>query len=315
MTDLALSIAHDPADVMRRHAHSFAWAAAVLPAPTARDVATLYAFCRMVDDVADTLAPAAGSRALDRISAELEGSHAPGPPVRGFLDLVERHQLPMEPARLLVEGVRSDLRAPRLATATELVRYCHQVAGTVGLLMCPIIGVGERAALPFAVDLGIAMQLTNIARDVIEDAQQGRRYLPAEWLDSPIPPARIAAMTDGVCQRVHEAALQVLALADRYYASADRGMSAIPVRPRGAILVARHVYAAIGARIRTLGPQRYAEGRVMVSAGRKLAPTARAAVALGATAMHRLPAHEAALHAPIAGWPGSNPHACGGVHP
>ncbi len=309
MNELALPGQGDASAVMRRHARSFAWAAAVLPRATAADVATLYAFCRTVDDVADTRPADPAARVLEGITAALDGRRGASGPVADFLELAARRDLPLAPARTLVSGVHDDLQAPRIATPSALIRYCYRVAGTVGLLMCPLIGVRDRDALPFAVDLGIAMQLTNIARDVAEDAAHGRRYLPAEWVGEELTPARIAAGHADVRASVYAGVRDVLALADRYYTSADRAMSAIPLAPRGGILVARHVYAGIGTRIRAAGPDGYARGRAMLSMPRKIAPTARAACALAAGLRRPVAEHDPGLHRAIAGFPGADPRA------
>ena len=165
--------------VFAAKARTFHWSARLLPADRRDDAAVVYAFCRLVDDTADEAPTAAvAAAALDRLAAELEGRAEPRPLVAAFLDTAARRGLPLDAARELLAGVRSDLGVVRIADDDALLVYCYRVASTVGLLMCGVLGVRERDALPFAVDLGVAMQLTNICRDVAEDAGRGRVYLP-----------------------------------------------------------------------------------------------------------------------------------------
>ncbi|MEQ1501692.1 MAG: squalene/phytoene synthase family protein, partial [Myxococcota bacterium] len=161
--------------VLERHARTFSAAAALLAPDTRDEIATLYAFCRTVDDLADDGADRAG---LDRVVDELDGHEPPSPLVAAMLAL----PVPVSAARQLVDGVRSDLGEVRLPDVDALIRYAYQVAGTVGLMVCPLLGVVDPVAWPFAIDLGVGMQLSNIARDVGEDAGRGRVYLPATWL-------------------------------------------------------------------------------------------------------------------------------------
>lgn len=193
-----------------------------------------------------------------------------------------------------------------MADDAELVRYCYRVASTVGLMMCGVLGVRCREALPHAIDLGIAMQLTNICRDVAEDAARGRVYLPAERLRSAgIDPEDVVRGTADP-ERVASVVRSVLALADRYYRSADGGMRDIPWRFRPAILVASRTYRAIGVRLRRRRPT---AGRTVVPWPEKLAWSAAAVAAslrpaiLGITPRW---AHDRALHQALRGLPGAN---------
>jgi phytoene synthase len=293
----------------RRKARTFWWAARLLPRGTRDDAAIVYAFCREVDDTADEAAdPAAAELALQGLSNEVLGRGCPRPLIAEFRAVALRRGLPLESAAELIAGVRSDLGVVRVADDEELLRYCYRVASTVGLMMCAVLGVRRREALPHAVDLGIAMQLTNIARDVAEDAARGRVYLPAARLrGAGVDPAALAAgaaRSDGVARVVEE----VLALADRYYRSADGGMRDIPARYRPAILVASRVYRAIGVRLRRRRCDALA-GRTVVPWHQKLAWGARAlAASLRPDVLGIAPrwAHDRALHVPLRGLPGAD---------
>jgi phytoene synthase len=288
---------------------SFAFAARFLPAECRADAARLYAFCRWVDDLADEAPEPTEARArLDQVTAELAD---PGPASAHVAELravAERSGMALAPAAALVAGVRSDLDPVRIPDDRALLRYCYQVAGTVGLMMCPLIGVRTSAAWPFAVDLGVAMQLTNICRDVLEDARRGRVYLPADRL------ARAGVSQEALLrlapERVGgvEAVVQdLLLLAEHYYHSAERGLRYIPLRPRLAIAVASRVYREIGRRLLARGG-RALEGRVVVSGPRRawvafggvLGVIARAAAGRWARP------HAPELHRHLAGLPGAD---------
>jgi phytoene synthase len=244
------------------------------------------------------------------VQGDLARGESRRPAVAHFLEVAARRGVPLDAAQALIDGVRQDVANPVLTTEAEVIRYGYRVAGTVGLMMCPILGVRATWAHPFAIDLGIAMQLTNIARDVIEDARRGRRYLPAALIDGDAPtPERLAQRDPAVARTVYTAVRRLLDLAAAYYRSADRGMAAIPPRPRLAIITARRVYAGIGERIRRDGPAAYWRGRAVVGPAGKLRRTAQACVQFAqpqSWPKAAPPRHESALHAAIADLPGAD---------
>jgi phytoene synthase len=187
----------------------------------------------------------------------------------------------------LVKGVQGDLEPVRLATVGDLLIYAYRVAGTVGAMMAPMLGAEDEAAIGPAVDLGIAMQLTNIARDVLEDAGADRRYLPAEWVD--LPPAAIAAASPAARAGVPAALLELLELADRYYARGRAGLPYLPPRARTTVAVAADLYRAIGTVLRERGGA-YWRGRAVVAKPRRLAIAARAVVRAGSFSRVPVPA-------------------------
>ena len=169
--------------VLTRHARSFRLAGRFLPGTQLDEAAVVYAFCRMVDDAADE-APdlETAGKALDAIEADISAETPADPIIGGFLDICERRGIPVRVASELIAGVRSDLGSVRLADDAALTRYSYQVAGTVGVMMCGVLGVQDRRAWTHAIALGIGMQITNICRDVMEDAERARVYLPATRL-------------------------------------------------------------------------------------------------------------------------------------
>lgn len=294
---------------LARHARTFHLAARLLPAAVRDDAALVYAFCREVDDTADE-ATDVGTAAvsLARLRAEVLGDMPARPLVAGLREAAERLDLPLRSAAELIDGVASDLGPVRVADDAELLRYCYRVAGTVGLMMCAVLRVGSREAHPHAVDLGIAMQLTNICRDVAEDARRDRVYLPSDRLRRAgvDPEALVAGTTDR--RAVAGVVSEVLALADLYYSSADGGMRDLPPRVRPAILVASRVYRAIGVCLRSRGCDALAGRTVVPAPDRALWGTRALAACLrpeirGAGARR---AHDGGLHVALRGLPGAN---------
>jgi 15-cis-phytoene synthase len=187
--------------VTREHAKSFFFSSLAFFGPRRRAAFALYAFCRRLDDMVDaeSHAPVAVLRSrLDRargvVDALFQGRPLPQGQADGvagtwhpaelaaFLDTVQRYRIPRAPFDGLLDGMEMDLSITRYRTWDELRLYCHRVAGVVGLMMTPVLGYRAPAALPYADELGIAMQLTNILRDVAEDWRRGRLYLPTEEL-------------------------------------------------------------------------------------------------------------------------------------
>lgn len=293
----------DPEAVLRQCGRTFYAASRVLPRQVRRDLSVLYAFCRVVDDCADT-ADADRSQAdtmLSVIEADLDGHSQRSPVVELFKQLAEVHQVPLDHARELITGVRSDMGHVRFETSSQLIQYAYRVASTVGLMMCRVLGVHADGDA-FAIDLGIGMQLTNIARDVAEDARNDRIYLPAEWIDHDalLDDIRQHAHSPSGQARIAHAVEQVLRLADEYYDSAELGMHYLPPRVRGGIRSAAWNYRAIGSVIRR--DPRAALGRR--ASTRSAGKLMRTGAALWASVLESLPLgpahqHDRELHSPL----------------
>lgn len=293
--------------VLQRHGKSFHFAGQLLSRRHMQDAAELYAFCRYVDDLTDHAEDAAKARArLDQVEDDLLKGHSANVHVHRFLALAGRCGCDLEAARQLVTGQRGDLGTVLVCDDAELKRYCYRVAGTVGLLMCSVLGVRDNRALPFAIDLGIGMQLTNIARDIAEDARAGRRYIPANLL--PLEPNEIAAGSLEVRPALYQAASAILADAERYYRSGEAGLTYLPLRARLAIFVAARVYHGIGEELMRRPPTMWKE-RAVVSPLRKVVlATSTMVEFIQRGALCREPVeHDASLHRHLAGLPGSDP--------
>ena len=290
-----------PVQTLARHGKSFYWASLFLGSTLANRAAQLYQFCRYVDDLADGDLPDR-HESLDNIRARLIGSDVTvGPEVESFLALAASSNIPPRAAMELLDGMLSDQRPAAFADEAELLRYCHAVAGTVGLMMCRVLNCPESRAESFAIDLGVAMQLTNISRDVLEDAKMGRRYLPASWVD--LSPAEIAAAAPDCHQPVAQAISQLMNLSEQYYASALLGIRLLPFRSRLSIAIALRVYRQIGF-VLIRHKLAWWKGRVMVGKGEKMLLSVRS---LTDIVPLPVPAHNSCLHESLQGLAGVEP--------
>jgi phytoene synthase len=291
---------------LARQGRSFHWARTFLSSRHAARATRLYGFCRGLDDLADDAGAASDPRnALDRIRTALsKGSSADGGIADG-IRLFRECTIPSEIPNALLDGLISDLDPVRMQNSEELLRYAYRVAGTVGLMMCGALDVSHPAARPHAIDLGIAMQLTNICRDVTEDARAGRRYLPANLIGE-AEPAQLISPDEALQARIRDTVRHLLELADHFYASGEAGLSFLPLRARFGILVAARVYRAIGTRLQR-GNFSTWTGRAFVSKPRKVWITVGAFLGLpfNRTFWRPLP-HQTLLHAALGGLPGAS---------
>jgi len=233
-------------ELLAQRGRTFHWARRLLSAAHAERATRLYGFCRRIDDLADeSPSPMFAHAALGTVRQALQSGQSDDPDLRDMLQLMRSCQIdPLIPLEL-VQGVESDLGAVLVADVAELLHYCYRVAGTVGLMMTAALDVGEPEALPRAIDLGIAMQLTNICRDVQADALLGRRYLPVSLVGE-LEPAALVAPVGAARSAAVRAVLSLLDLADRHYASAKQGLRYLPSGARNGILVAARAYRQIG---------------------------------------------------------------------
>jgi phytoene synthase len=264
----------------RHHAKTFYFASHVLPARKRSDAYAVYAFCRHVDDQID-LAPdeAARLRALADLSHLLHAAYLPGeraeslenslPWLRAFRETIQRRAIPAGYFEDLLKGVEMDRGRVRIGTWDELDRYCYHVASVVGLIMVHVLTEPSPELLKPARDLGTAMQLTNILRDIAEDLRRDRLYLPADELE------KFGLTEDDIArQRAGDSFRAMMRFqidrARAYYSSAEPGIAALPAD--GSRFCARlmsTVYGAILDEIERADFQVY-RGRARVSFPRKL---------------------------------------------
>ncbi len=294
-------IQNEPKQVLKKYGSSFYWASQFLGKILSQKVARLYKFCRYVDNLADSNNPNR-ELLLNNIKDHLVNKDQKNQPevVKEFLDLVSECSIPVHAAEELMEGMLSDQGSVRIADEKELLRYCHAVAGTVGVMVQSILNCSERQSVYFAVDLGVAMQLTNIARDVLEDAQIGRRYIPSTWLDN--EPERIAQKNLSDKEAISNATAKLFSLAEKYYESASKGIYYIPMRSRIAIAIALKLYRQIGVKLVQNGTQWW-KGRTIVSNKKKMLLSI---ISLNCIVPKKVPLHEKKLHKYFQGLSGAN---------
>ncbi len=276
--------------LIRHGSRSFFTASLLLPKAVREPAYAFYAFCRLADDVIDLEAQHAG--AVDSLRQRLDGIYGGRPediPAdRALADVVRRFDVPRDLLDALMEGFAWDRAGRRFRTLAEVYEYSARVAGSVGAVMTLLMGVRRAETLARACDLGVAMQLTNIARDVGEDARAGRLYLPTDWLaDAGIDPDAFLAAPAHSPALGHVVA-KLLNAAGDLYRRAEPGIADLPANCRPAIQAARLIYAEIGAEI-ALAHFDSVGRRAVVPKRRKLALAARAA-ALGGKAEAEAPA-------------------------
>ena len=280
--------------MIRKGSKSFSLAARLFDSETRDAAFFLYGWCRYCDDEVDQRGTQENSIDIEqRLAGLLDATRSAfsntAQTEAVFVALqyiVRRYSIPAHYALELIEGMAMDARGTRYASIDELLLYCYRVAGTVGLMMSHVMGIRDERALKHAADLGTAMQLTNIARDVLEDAAMGRIYLPLNWLgEAGIAPEEIATKKN--CHKLALVTRRLLHEAARYYRSGDSGLWHLSFRSSCAVAAARHVYAEIGSMILRRGSRAWDE-RVYVTGGRKLRVIGRGLLQVLATLPWRL---------------------------
>ncbi len=221
-------------------AKSFNWAGFFLPRKIYEDCATLYAFCRVLDDIADEKTNLDSKidkfnkmksflkNSLDLNNKETLSSYENETIIQDVITLIENNKIKRIILEDLIDGVASDLKKRiHIRSVKDLLIYSYRVAGTVGLMMSKILNVNDRRAFKGAIDLGIAMQLTNISRDVIEDKKMNREYIKPDF----------------------ENIKATLKLAEMFYESSFSSIQKIPFKYKFSIIVARRIYRQIGRKI------------------------------------------------------------------
>lgn len=264
-------------EMLRGGSRTFFAASRILPRAVSNPAIALYAFCRLADDAVDGDARRmdAVERLRDRLALAYMGRPLETPVDRAFADVVARFAIPRALPEALLDGLQWDIEGRRYETLDDLLNYAARVAGAVGAIMSLLMERRDPAVVARACELGIAMQLTNIARDVGEDARAGRLYLPASWmrgagldpkawLSDPIFDPRIGAIIG-----------RLLAVADTFYRASIPGIGALPPACRPGIHAARLIYAEIGREIERQGLDSIS-GRAIVSTPRKMRLLAKA---------------------------------------
>jgi phytoene synthase len=260
-----VSAAYDYCRRVTQHASkTFYWGSIFLPPPRRQAIWAIYAFCRVVDDIVDEATDVTREghlrgavepqRALDRWRQMLttlyaRGGSDEGPIQLAWSDLLQHYPVPLQPALELIDGVEMDLTPRRYATFSDLYLYCYRVAGTVGLLTTPIFGYQDEAALQHAVELGVALQLTNVLRDIGEDARRDRIYLPLDEMRHfgySECDLMHGVINDAFCELLRFQ----MARAEEYYQRAQPGIAMLNADCRLAVSLSSTLYRHILDRIR-----------------------------------------------------------------
>ena len=211
------------------YAKSFNWAGFFLPKQTYQKCSVLYDFCRVIDNIADDKGSVElKENKFKNFENNFNNKNFDDPIIKNMWDLIYEFNISLKIIHDLFEGIKSDIKEKvKLNSRKELLVYSYKVAGTVGLLMAKILNVSKKNSLKSAIDLGIAMQLTNISRDVIEDLDNNRSYINENF------------------EEIHS----TLMLAEKFYENSFHSINEIPISFRFSILVARRVYRKIGYKI------------------------------------------------------------------
>ena len=212
------------------YAKSFNWAGFFLPKETLKKCSALYDFCRVADNIADDDGEIESKKKkFDQFENDFNQKKFNDPIIKNMWDLIEEFKISLKIVQDLLIGIKLDIKDKvKLNSKKELLIYSYRVAGTVGLMMAKILKVNKKSSLKSAIDLGIAMQLTNISRDVIEDSENNRFYINENF----------------------EEILSTINLADTFYENSFYSIKDIPISFRFSILVARRVYRKIGHKIK-----------------------------------------------------------------
>lgn len=277
-------------ELIRTGSYSFHAASKVLPARVRDPALALYAFCRIADDEVDEVGhrdkAAAVCKLGDRLEDIYSGRPRNTPCDRAFAAVVEEFEMPRELPEALLEGLAWDAEGRWYHSLSDVQAYSARVAAAVGAMMCVLMRVRNPDALARACDLGLAMQMSNIARDVGEDARAGRLFLPVDWMvEEGVDPQaflRDPQPTRGI-RRVTE---RLLNRADRLYWRAATGVRLLPFDCRAGIMAAGKIYAAIGVEVAKAKYDNISQ-RAHTTKGRKMWLLANSA--LSATAFSVLP--------------------------
>ena len=245
---------------LKREGKSFYWASFFLPRNSKIKAGILYSICRHFDDVADKNSKDQTSylkKSIEEIKRNKKNK------VNIFL---KKNKIDNYIFIDLIEGLILDQKKIRIKNKDELIQYSYHVAGTVGLMMSKIIGVKDRKAAQSAIDLGIGMQLTNIARDVYEDSKMERIYLPAEWIPN-ISLKNLTNLNESNSQKdekILNAIHKVISLSEKFYKNGFAGLKYIPISSRLGIFIAANVYRGIGIKIKS-NKKKYLRERVYLN--------------------------------------------------
>ena len=241
-------------EIIKKGSHSFYAASQILPKKVRDSAIVLYSFCRIVDDAIDD--SQAKLLSLKKLFVRLEKVYLGKPENhasdRCFAELVRFYEMPKALPMALLEGMQWDAEGRKYKSLSELRSYCARVASTVGVMMCVLMRVRDKDILARACDLGVAMQLTNIVRDIGEDARSNRIYIPTDWLKEKNIDLKDFLRSPKPSKELASIAKRLLEEASRLYKRSESGLFGLPTSCQPGIYAARYIYEGIGAHIESV---------------------------------------------------------------
>ena len=287
-------------EILKKNGKSFYWAGQLLPKKYLIRCAELYSFCRLLDDIADSKIKADNSSILKNILnlIKKDDYHKLKNYKINIPDYLKKSELAKAKIIDLIDGLIFDQKQVRIKNERELILYCYRVAGTVGVLMCIALDCKEKKSHDFAIDLGIAMQLTNILRDIKEDAELNRRYLPGNFVKN-LTPKQIINISQNIKHKDHlivqEAIKKILLLSDLYYKSGNAGLFFLKFQFKIVIAVASNIYKQIGVKLKNKSYNWY-EGRIFTTIYEKFKITIKTILSIPLFFKINSPKHKLSLH-------------------
>jgi len=237
---------------LKYRAKTFYFASVFLPRKVKKDIENLYIFCRYLDDLGDdlNLSKVESFKKLRIIKDQIKKKKSTFPAVRNFINIMIKHKINKSVPIELIKGIEYDLRGKvNVKTSEQLIKYCYQVAGTVGFMFCKIINVSDQKMILGGIQLGIAMQLTNISRDVAEDLKMNRIYIPKSMRNYKDNDKEKILSNSNIKMRISKDLLVLLKLADLFYENAWRSIYILKKKYGIPISIAAELYRRIGKKI------------------------------------------------------------------
>ena len=237
---------------LKYRAKTFYFASLFLPKKIRKDIENLYIFCRFLDDLGDDqkLSKIESFKKLRKVKKQIKKKKSTFPVVKNFLELMIKHKINENVPIELIKGIEYDLkREVNVKTFEELIKYCYQVAGTVGFMFCKIIKVKEKKLILGGIQLGIAMQLTNISRDVAEDLEMNRIYIPKSMRSYKNNDREAILGNKSIKERLSKDLLVLLKKADLLYENAWVSINLLKKKYGIPISIAAELYRKIGKKI------------------------------------------------------------------
>ena len=287
-------------EILKKNGKSFYWAGQLLPKKYLIRCAELYSFCRLLDDIADSKIKADNSSILKNILnlIKKDDYHKLKNYKINIPDYLKKSELAKAKIIDLIDGLIFDQKQVRIKNERELILYCYRVAGTVGVLMCIALECKNKNSYNFATDLGIAMQLTNILRDIEEDAKLNRRYLPGKFINN-LTPNDILILTKDHNHSNHsilkDAIKKILLISEFYYKSGNKGLVFLNLKFRIAICIASNVYREIGVKLKKNKFIWY-KGRIYTTNFEKFKLTLKTFIQISNLLKLKFPKHNQSLH-------------------